>query len=151
MCSGTGSQSSFSPSDLPSPPPVACRIGKYERALDVIEQASNFRHPTYLPPIHVSDVPNLTGIAKTASQNGDWTLLNRLLLLCPRKARGVVEEVQEMLQAKHVPKNWWGWEPMGYGKDQVQKLMRQNVTKMRRNRAGIAPALALNRQRAGGK
>ncbi|KAJ3270571.1 hypothetical protein HDV01_007721 [Terramyces sp. JEL0728] len=101
------------------------RNNDLKNAIDTLEKARNFRQPYYLPPIRLSQIPNLMEKATREADNGDHEYLQRLSEVCPPVHHSPVTQVQAILKKKTIPKNWWGWQAIGIPEHERTKMVRK--------------------------
>jgi hypothetical protein len=100
------------------------RIDDLKGALDLIEEARNFREPEYLSRIFFKDAQRLVEkCMDEAEDKGDHTFINRLLQLLPRPDWSPLDQVRHLLRAKFIHRQWWGWDALGIGEKRRNALI----------------------------
>ncbi|KAJ3408491.1 hypothetical protein HDV05_004968 [Chytridiales sp. JEL 0842] len=100
------------------------RINDLDSAIGMIEAATKFREPLYLPPIRFNNVPSLIEKARDLAENGDRQYAEKLKEVCPPPVDNPLDEVKRLLKTNWVGKNWWGWEALGVDENARQKMLR---------------------------
>ncbi|KAH6564723.1 hypothetical protein BASA60_010167 [Batrachochytrium salamandrivorans] len=100
------------------------KAGNQKLAVKMLYDSILFRYPYYLPAIHFRDIPDITRVAQRNADNGDWSLMEDVLTLCP-PLTDPLTQIQHMLKLKTVPTgDWWGWRVIGVDKHDMQILRR---------------------------
>ncbi len=72
-------------------------------------------------------------VITVAEREGDHSFARQLIALCPQPAKDPLEEVRAMLRTKYMPRNWWGWDALGIGRKQRERLIKQQDEKFIQN------------------
>jgi pentatricopeptide repeat protein len=103
-----------------------CRAGDLETSIAILKKVRDFRHPYYLPPMHLKDIKNILISAQREADNGNVEPLQCLQDLIPARVDSV-DLVQTILRRKYLPSNWWGWTAMGLNDKDKESMMRKHI------------------------
>lgn len=98
------------------------RNGDIQKSLDVLEQMTKYRYPTWIAAPMLKDIPNVLILAQSKADSGEWEHLKRVVKLCP-KPNDTIGSVQAAVAKKTMAKDWWGWGSRNEG----AKLLRVNT------------------------
>ncbi|KAJ3103179.1 hypothetical protein HDU97_010312 [Phlyctochytrium planicorne] len=101
------------------------RVNNIQEALDIVDSATRFRDPFYLPPIHFAHIPSLVVKVRDLATNGQLDHAERLRVLCSPPSDNPVEEVSRVLKKKWIGSDWWGWEALGVEENTRRKMIRE--------------------------
>lgn len=99
----------------------------------MIQSAKSFRKLGYLEPIQFSHIRGLYEKSYKLAEDGDLSIANRLVEICPRPEKGGLAQVKSSLKEKHLSRSWWGWDALGVGMSKRSELI-QSFSRSRRNR-----------------
>ena len=101
----------------------------------MIERVKSFREPNYLPQVEFKNIWSLVEkVIDLGEREGDHRYSRRLLELCPKPVSTPLDEVKKLLRTKYMPRNWWGWDALGIGRQKREQIIKESNEKNEKKR-----------------